>query len=435
MNANRLILGALLLLVPLFATAQAWVKPYENGLLAAKQGRWADARTYFEEALSKRAEDTDRPSQVGESVASRRPWRAGAPYTPNFAVAYSNFKLAAEESDPTKRTEYLNAAIAGFQSLVDKKQISIDTLVLLAAAYQAVGNKAAAATVEKQLASLDPTKAFKVDREVLEQGDLAAMAMFGEGTSGQDPGSIESLQPGVGSRTGIVPVIETKYALLIGNSQGSNQPFAEHDVEHLSEALNRHAGYAMDNIIVLKNVSCESLMEQAKALAERMPENATLFLFFSGAGVHDVKTGKDYLACTDTPSMTAYSNMIGKLELYNVFVSKGTSIFAFFQVDRPLGQGGKHFGLEVPIVGRIAQSHGCAPGERSFGVQVDGKPQGVYATAMSRVLGEMRSNVIPVLDFQWNVFYKVRSGAADGGGGAQTPTLPVVSSLSSSSRF
>ena len=68
--------------------------------------------------------------------------------------------------------------------------------------------------------------------------------------------------------------------------------------------------------------------------------------------------------------------------------------------------------------------------------ELDGKTYGVYAYAMASVLKGMRNNRVPINDFAWATFYEVRKGTNEGGGGgSQTPTLPVAVSMSTTARF
>ena len=56
--------------------------------------------------------------------------------------------------------------------------------------------------------------------------------------------------------------------------------------------------------------------------------------------------------------------------------------------------------------------------------------------AMASVLKGMRNNRVPINDFAWATFYEVRKGTNEGGGGgSQTPTLPVAVSMSTTARF
>lgn len=430
MKQMRLFLVLLLVCVGLGASAQVWKDAYERGLRLAKQGNWAEAQKAFQEAISDRPEDTQEASTVGAAVTTRTVWRNGAPYSPNFAVAYCSFKLAAGAETEEARKVHLTAAIEGFEKLISGGKASAEAMVLLASAYAAAGNMEQASRVQRALTEMDLAKAYKADTEILDPGDLGVISgTAGPGTrpSGSDP----LLLP---SRFGLVPVLDFKYALLIGNSEGGGQDFAVNDVDILREALIKHAGYAESNIVVLKNADVATIRREAEALAERMPESGTLFLFFSGGGFYDESQKKDFLKGVDSQAGRV-ETMLGKTDLYRVFMSKGATIFAFFQVDRPMSLNGGYFGREVPTLGRIAQCHGTMPGENVHGLSVEGKQYGAYARAMVLTLEDLHSNQIQVDEFCWQVFDRIRSGTGAGVGGVQVPTLPVVVGMTPSARF
>jgi len=412
------------------ASAQAWRDAYERGLRLAKQGSWADAKKAFEAAIADRAEDSQEASTVGSAVTTRTVWRNGAPYSPNFAVAYCSFKLAAAAQTNEERQAHLNDAIAGFNKLIQGGKASVEAMVLLASSYAAAGNMSEASKIQQALAQMDLQKAYKVDREVLEPGDLGVISgTAGPGTrpSGSDP----TLLPG---RFGLVPTLDFKFALLIGNSQNGGPEFATNDVDLIRDALIQHAGYAEANIVVLKNATVEEIRKQAEALVERMPESGTVFLFFAGQGLHDDRAKKDYLLGADS-DRTKIETLLSKSDLYRIFMQKGSAIFAFFEVDRPKSADGGYFGREVPELGRISQAHGTMPGENIYGSIWDGKKYGVYARAIAETLADFHTNQIEVAEFCWQVFDRIRSGSGSSVGGLQVPTLPVVVGMAPTSRF
>ncbi len=437
MFAKRTTIFALLVSFAAMATAQSWVRPYESALRLAKAGVWAEARAQFLEAVKERPEDTERASQVGGSVADRRPWRGGTPYSPNFGAAYSSFKLAASAPDVKQRDEHLKDSITGFQALLNKGQVSTETMLFLAAALSANNQVKEASDIQTRAQSLEPDKAFKIDREILDPADIAALqgTTLPVGVTGGDPrtgGPVPGQLPlvGIGTKTGVVPALDFKYALLIGNNAPDGPAHGENDVDLLKEALIKHAGYPEANIVVLKGASSASIVEAAKGLSDKMPDSGTALVFYTGPATFDPKTGKDYLGASES------GDKVAKLELFQSFVAKGASVFAFFQVDRPMDLEGRYFGMEVPEFGRIAQMQGTSPGEKTYATFAEGKSYGVYAHAMAQGLEDTRDNRIAISDFVWNTFYKIRKGAADGsGGGAQTPTLPVVVSMTTSARF
>ena len=198
--------------------------------------------------------------------------------------------------------------------------------------------------------------------------------------------------------------------------------------------LTASAGYNPANVVLVQNGTADQIRTAAAALAARMPDGATAFIFYSGAGVY--VGGKDFLAGIDTdlPSNTAL--MLGKIDLYKIFMAKGCRIFAFFQTNRTVVDG-HYFGSEVPDVGSIAQMQATIPGDMVYSAVKNGKETGQFANAMVSVLSEYRTNQIPIFEFGWEVFNKMRRGdtGTTGGGSRQTPTLPVLSNLAADARF
>jgi hypothetical protein len=168
-------------------------------------------------------------------------------------------------------------------------------------------------------------------------------------------------------------------------------------------------------------------MASARAIAERMPADGTLFIYFSGAGYNI--GGKDYFAGIDAETAQDSSHMVAVSDIYRLFISKGASIFAFTQVSRTI-DAGLYFGKETPLFGRVAQSHATIPGEPINALVTGGKTVGAYTQAVVDILTDFRSNQVPVTEFVWQVFYRMRRG-----GGPQTPTLPVLTVMSADARF
>ncbi len=419
--------------------AQEWRAPYEKALAAAKRGMWEEARNEFLSAIKHRPKDSNQASQVGIGVTERRPWRDGAPYSPNFGAAYCSFKLASEARDADTRKARLDEAISGFRALIEGGQASIEAMVFLAASYNAANDPQSASAIQAQINRMEPKQSYRVDREIIEFSDLRALSGIMDVQAPPEvrgvvtPGQI-NVGPGLGS-SGYIPPLEFKFALLIGNSGNSGQAYAGQDVDFLKKALTEHAGYAEANITVLKDVSSQEILSAAKAIAEKLPDNAIVYIYFSGMGVYNPETNKDYLAGNDVRSMTAYESMVPKSELFKPFVEKGASIFSFFQVDRKKDKDGNYFGKEVPQLGKIAQLFGTAPGDVVNATVYEGRVHGLYTVGIVQSLQLMRGNRIPVLNFAWMVFERVRVGSAEGGGGAQTSTLPVLVGLSGNSRF
>jgi len=311
--------------------------------------------------------------------------------------------------------------------------------VFLSASYTAKNDLRAASDTQEKLTTLDPKKAFKVDREVLDVDDLRVLATS---VDVMPPGARENVKsediafrPGAIGKYGIVPPLDYKFALLIGNAKNSGQIYAHNDVDLLKTSLIKHAGYMETNIVTLKDATTQVIMDTAKSLADKMPENGTIFIFYSGAGVYNPTTQKDYLAGAEVTDLTSFDTLLPKTALFEVFMKKGATIFIFFQVDRPKGPEGHYFGLEVPLLGKIAQCFGCAPGELVNAITFQDKIQGVYGLALARAIEEMHTNRISLVDFAWKVFEKTREGSSERGGGGQTPTLPVLTNLGGSVKF
>jgi hypothetical protein len=67
----------------------------------------------------------------------------------------------------------------------------------------------------------------------------------------------------------------------------------------------------------------------------------------------------------------------------------------------------------------------------------NGRAVGVFTLAFVDALQELRSNQLPITEFGWQVFYKMKRGnsGTTGGGAVQTPTLPVLTFLAADARF
>lgn len=460
MRANRV--SAILMVAALSAAAwaQSWSEAYEQGLSAAKGKQWAVAREAFLNAAAMRPEDQSEPTRLPAPVTERREWRNGSPYSPNFLAAYSAYRSALEEKNDEVKTGILRTAAMELSTLVDKNQRSAETFYFLNQIYIALNDAQMQREVETRWKAQPAT--WRVDASVLDPNEVAALAAItgqavANNNQGNQSGMVNPTQViGAGNQTGNqagnqattplvptgpsdrVPVVATKFALIIGNSESSldnyKQSFAQNDANLLRDALLQHAGYADENTVILLNVSAEEIKNQAAALAERMPQDATLFLFFAGAGFNI--DGKDYLAGVDVNGTSDTSRMVAKIELFRPFFMKGARVFSFFQVRRAMANG-RYFGEEVPIFGFLSQMQSTMSGGDVIGLMNSGSVNGVYTRALVAVLQRYRTNRVPIAEFGWQVFYEMRrvGGGTTGGGSGQTATLPALRNMGEDSRF
>jgi hypothetical protein len=88
-------------------------------------------------------------------------------------------------------------------------------------------------------------------------------------------------------------------------------------------------------------------------------------------------------------------------------------------------------------MGAISQMEATVPDSSISAVYYNGKPVGLYALSFAEVLAELRSNRIPIYEFGWQLFNKMRRGNTGTSSGAsrQIPTLPVSNNLAADARF
>ncbi len=431
------------------ALAQTWSVHYDEGLTAARAGDWAAAREAFKSAVAFRTEDISGPTLLPGPVTERRRWRNGAPYSPNFLAAYCAYRAGASAAEPAERRRLFQEASAEWEALLSKGQLSYETFYFLNAVYGALGDTEKRLSVENRLTQATGKINWKVDTEVVAPEELARVSQLsgqettagttipvGTGATGGQPPTTGTppLTP-IGTR---VPALANKFALIIGNSQsrlvGGAVPFASDDAQIIRESLVMDAGYLEENIDLVINATADQIRASARALAERITPDATVFLYFAGAGANI--EGRDYLAGAEAALSTDAGTMIAKSELFQMFLSKGAKVFAFFQAHRPV-TGGRYFGMEVPMFGQVSQMQATMPGEDVFGSVLNGKTQGLFTQAIVSVLREFRSNQVPIEEFGWQVFYRIRRGETGtvGGSSRQTPTLPVLTNLAADARF
>lgn len=441
------------------AMAQSWSQAYEQALAAARAGDWAQAREGFRQAAAFRTDDVSGPTFLPGPATERRRWRDGAPYSPNFLAAYAGYRIATADNNSETRAEMFRAVAQELEVLLAKGQNSAEAFYFLISAYSNLADTAKRMDAEQRFAANVGKLNWRVDTEVVAPQEIAAISQMVQaqtaapGVPGVDPSTTATPLPTVGnvapgpptapmagpSFTGArVTPVTNKFALLIGNSASrlgtQAVPFATDSVQVVREALLTHAGYAEQNIDVILNATAAEIAAGVRALADRVPEGATVFIFFSGVGVN--VDGRDYLAGVDTELSTDTSSMFAKNDLFRPFVTKGARIFSFFESNREI-VAGRYFGMEIPLVGSISQAQATIPGESVFSTLFGGREVGMYALALSTALRELRSNRIPISEFGWQLFYAIRRGGSGimGGSSRQTPTLPVLTNMANDARF
>lgn len=440
--------------------AQGWSAAYDAGLSAAKAGKWSEARVAFKQAAAYRPDDQSGETMLPGPIADRRKWRNGAPYSPNFLAAYAGFKQAQSLTGDDRKV-VLDEVVAEFEGLLAKNQLSAATFYFLNQIFVTTGNTEKRLKLEEQYQAVQGKLSWRVDGDGMAPEDAGAIAAAYQGATApaktpSTSGIVNAGTPGAGATTTVIttptgtnaipvnPVVgpvapvATKYALIIGNGESRladmGLPFASDDGQKLREGLQTHAGYPEGNIDLVLNATAEQIRASVKAMAERVPEDAVVFIYFTGVGVN--LDGKDYLGGVDVSSLTDSSAMVAKSEIYNAFMRKGAKVFAFFQCHRPI-MNGRYFGAEVPMVGRIAQVQATLPGSFVQSFIRGGKDVGLFTDSVVGVLAEIRSNQIPIQEFGWQVFYRMRRAGTGnfGGGSNQTCTLPVLINIGSDAKF
>ncbi len=442
----------LFFLVAGLANAQGWSDAYNKALALMSAGDWSGARSAFAEAIALRPEDQSDPTSLPGPVTEPRKWRNGSPYSPNFGAAYCAYRQAFL-LEGRERTAALEEAAKQFEVLLAKGQGSAETYFFLNRIYANVNDiqklDANKAMLDSQRGSLK----WKVDGALLtpeERAEVNNLIQRSGGSTGTGPKTTvipaaqlnsagtgttaigsPPLQGEMTALAGRVPVIPTKYAIIIGNGESmmadEKIAYAASDAVLIRDALVQHAGYAEANIDVVVNATAAQIMASVKAIADRMPQDGTVFVYYSGLGFNIA--GKDYYAGIDAETPQDSSRMVAVSDIYKAFIQKGASVFAFTQVARPI-TAGLYFGKETPLFGRVSQAHATIPGNPINSLVTGGKEVGAYTQAVVDILTDFRSNQIPVTEFVWQVFRRMRQG-----GGPQTPTLPVLTVLPADARF
>lgn len=419
----------------------AWMTAYEDGLKAAKDKRWSDARVAFQKAAAYRAEDFANPTPLPGPVTERRYWRDGSPYSPNFLAAYSGYKAAAAMQPGDEATNLLKSVAAELEERLTKGQSTKATYYTLNLAYAKLGDNAKREAVIKAFAAAGDKFAWRVDMDGVQPEDVAEInGLGGTVRTGPvaGPNTAPTVTPSMIGMPGSVATVPNKFALIIGNAESAMpngaMPSAADNVQLVRAALIASAGYQESNVDLVVNATAEQMATAAKALADRAGEDSTVLIYFVGQGVN--VGGRDFLAGVDATSSTDTSHMAAKSDLYQLFLTKGARVFAFYEANRPVN-GGLYFGKEVPAFGKVAQIQATSPGDGVGTTYRGTKAVGLFTDAFVSVITDMRSNRIPIGEFGWQLFYKIRRGntGSTGGSSKQTPTLPVVVNMASDARF
>lgn len=423
----RLCVLTCLSFVAALALGQSWSSRYDEGLSAGAKGEWLTARESFRQAATYRPEDASQPTLLPGPDGTRIKWRNGLPYSPNFLSAYCRYRYALTESDEAKLRGLVIAA-AELETLLDRGQSSQEAYYLLSQIYSLRNDTVAAAALLTR-GQREPERApWNVDASLLTPEEIAGAKAYVIRPPVERP--VEEPIP----IPGRVPIQPNKLALVIGNSEaaspGLGQPFATESARAIREALVVNAGYAESNVQLLLNAPAAKMLETARTLSERAADGGTVLIFYSGSGFN--LNGDDYLMGTDGGSLSSSVGAVAKLDLFRPFLARGATVVALFESDRTV-RDGHYFGSEVPAVGRIAQIQGTAPGEKVGAVQRASKSLGSFAAALFDVWAELKSNQNPIGDFGWAVYNRI--GKMTGLPFRQTPSLPILTNISSETKF
>ena len=427
---------------------QAWIRSYDAGLAAARGKKWALAREEFGRAAANRPDDRSGPTIMPGPATERRVWREGKPYSPNFLAAYSLYRQSLNTIDPKESGDMLRTAAGELEMLLDKGQDSVEAYFYLDLIYTRLDDPAKRKALADRLAKLGHRPDFKVDTEPVAPEEAASMQAQTQNGGPVLPGT--PTQPGIygpgdiGKNTlppvvANVPPLKEKFALVVGQSashlSGGMVPFGATDAERIRSALINFAGYPSENVTLLKDASAADMRAAAKAIAAKLPESATVLVYYAGAATN--LDGKDYFAGADTESGGDVGSMYAKSELYTTFGQRGARVFAFFEVNRPMDANGSYFGRETVAGGSVAQVQATRPGESVTSTYRDNQQLGLFGNAFALTLANYRTNQIPIQEFFWQVFNAMKRGdtGTTGGSTRQVPTLPILIGLAADSKF
>ena len=128
----------------------------------------------FKKAASMRQEDVSGPTVLNKSVTDPRTWRNGSSYSPNFAAAYSAYRMSMKIADDNDRNSLLKTVATEFDALVKKGQLSRETQYFLVNTYRLLRDEVNAQRIEAVFASdAAIKKPWQIDKDVMTSEEYA----------------------------------------------------------------------------------------------------------------------------------------------------------------------------------------------------------------------------------------------------------------------
>jgi hypothetical protein len=437
---------SLLLLTAVGGSAQSWSAPYLRALDLAKKADWPAARQEFQRALELRAKDESGPIRLPSPITDPVTWRGGAPYSPRFGAAYCLYRLGLSTADNAERSKHLLGAVDELEEQIRQSGVSLEALYVLDQAWFLLRNADKRREVQSRRGEVT-TASLKIDGEILDESDrqsIAPLRPSAQPAEGAPAAQVNAadINPAPGNQLGpaltITPVIRSKYALVIGNVESllpeGRMESAAADAALVQTGLVQFGGYDPANVELLTNATSEQIRSVAAALAQRMEEDGTVFLYFAGVGVN--LGGRDWLAGVDASFAEESSAMVSKSELIRTFARRGARVFSFYQVDRPVRQG-FYFGREPILDAAYSQMNSTIEGGRNFSLVQAQQRRGVFASAIHESLRKYQGSQgrIPIWAFSQTVISNVAGGEGSSGSSPQTPTYPWLNFLTQTSTF
>lgn len=172
---SLLFLGLSTVLIASSSFAQTWIDEYQRGLDAAKAGDWMIARERFQKAATFRTDDSNLASELpGGSGRNRTVWRGGSPYSPNFAAAYSGYRLALETADTGERTKLLMTVARELEAILKKNQHSVEAYYTLGQTYNLLRDQDLVKEVQDRQIE-NARMSWRVDTEYMAPDEVLAV--------------------------------------------------------------------------------------------------------------------------------------------------------------------------------------------------------------------------------------------------------------------